>query len=235
MKKTSLEYRIVALPEFRYWNLLPLGILLTAMMVLIGTVIYNHHVIGHLQRTVRELKSELIGISEELKKELLNVEKEVKVKALLDEYPVPLSERTKRMLAKAMITAAEVHELELPLLMALIFRESTFNAYAVSPTGALGLMQVLPSTARPMAEKIGIRWEGRETLFDPFLNLEIGSAYLSQLMNQFGSEEMALAAYYRGPDYVSRRLSQQTAAAMPYVRHIKDTEERYVVLLQSER
>jgi soluble lytic murein transglycosylase-like protein len=75
--------------------------------------------------------------------------------------------------------------------------ESSFLPDAVSPVGAVGLAQVMPSTAR---------WLGKAgDLTDPDRNLEAGAAYLSRLLDRFdGDIPMALAAYNAGPAAVSR-------------------------------
>jgi soluble lytic murein transglycosylase-like protein len=84
-----------------------------------------------------------------------------------------------------------------PLLMAAVVEtESQFVADAVSPEGAVGLMQLLPSTGR----LYGIR-----DLYDPVANLDAGSRYFAELLRRFhGNPELALAAYNTGPEVVSR-------------------------------
>ncbi|MEM9554950.1 MAG: lytic transglycosylase domain-containing protein [Acidobacteriota bacterium] len=83
-----------------------------------------------------------------------------------------------------------------PLLLASIAEvESRFNPRAVSHRGAVGLVQVLPSTARLAADR----------LFDPEVNLDRGGAYLRYLLERFGGDlELALAGYNAGPNAVRR-------------------------------
>jgi len=87
--------------------------------------------------------------------------------------------------------------LSTPMLLALMARESSFDPEAVSPKGAVGLMQVKPSTAEWMAKK-----EGREpggNLSDPRENILAGMSYLSYLKRKFGGITPALHAYSLGP------------------------------------
>lgn len=93
-----------------------------------------------------------------------------------------------------------------PHLVAAVMREeSAFNPKAVSPTGALGLMQIMPSTGKVVARGLGKkRFEAKE-LFIPDVNIEIGSRYLETLLNRFNNDiVLAVAGYNAGPVAVSR-------------------------------
>ncbi|HCC32929.1 MAG TPA: lytic transglycosylase [Clostridiales bacterium] len=87
-----------------------------------------------------------------------------------------------------------------PILVAAVIRvESRFRADAVSPRGALGLMQVMPETGRWIAAQLGVAPFTPEMLFDPFLNLRMGTWYLAHLWEEFhGDPVLALAAYNGG-------------------------------------
>jgi soluble lytic murein transglycosylase-like protein len=85
--------------------------------------------------------------------------------------------------------AGRRHALDPKLLTAVIRQESGFNPEAVSVAGARGLMQLMPGTAKRY---------GATALHDPGENIAAGSAYLRDLLNQFGSLELALAAYNAG-------------------------------------
>ncbi|WP_347059469.1 transglycosylase SLT domain-containing protein [Blastococcus sp. HT6-30] len=90
--------------------------------------------------------------------------------------------------------AASKHGIDAPLLAAVAQQESGFNSSAVSPAGAQGLMQFMPATARGL---------GVDPL-DPASAIDGAATYLSSLTRQFGSTELALAAYNSGPGTVSR-------------------------------
>ncbi len=93
---------------------------------------------------------------------------------------------------------ARKHRVDGLLLAALVEAESSFLPNAVSPVGAVGLTQVMPTTA----EWLGT---GRGELKDPSANLDVGARYLSRLINRFdGDLELALAAYNAGPTNVLR-------------------------------
>jgi soluble lytic murein transglycosylase len=89
------------------------------------------------------------------------------------------------------------------LLHALTRQESEFNAGAVSPAGARGLMQLMPSTARHVASQHKVKFELRKLTADPAYNVMLGAAFLSRLISSYnGSYVMAVAAYNAGPGRV---------------------------------
>ena len=97
-----------------------------------------------------------------------------------------------------------------PLLVAGLMRqESAFEKAAHSNANAMGLMQLEPETGHRMAHMVRLRYS-QERLFDPDYNIRLGTYYLSQLEKQFGSVEMALAAYNAGEDRVAQWTANQT-------------------------
>lgn len=110
-----------------------------------------------------------------------------------------------RLLQPLLKEAALTHRIDYELLQALIATESAFNASAVSPKGAVGLMQVMPDTGR----RFGLgddRWGPVEyKLADPKTNIRIGARYLRFLLDMFpGKLELALASYNAGEGAVQK-------------------------------
>jgi soluble lytic murein transglycosylase-like protein len=89
-----------------------------------------------------------------------------------------------------LLRACERHGVDPALAAAVAKAESGFNAHAVSPAGAKGVMQLMDSTARAL----GVR-----DPFDPTENIEAGVRLLASLLRQFQDERLALAAYNAGP------------------------------------
>jgi soluble lytic murein transglycosylase len=86
------------------------------------------------------------------------------------------------------------------LVLALMRQESEFYTKAQSPVGALGLMQLMPATAKHSAKRLGIPFNRNRLTEDPDYNIRLGQAYLNELLDQFdGSYILALAAYNAGP------------------------------------
>ncbi len=88
-------------------------------------------------------------------------------------------------------------------------QESSFDAGAVSPSGARGLMQLMPFTAAAVAKQIGVRSSLVSLTSDPAHNMQLGSTYLEQMLRRFsGSLPLAVAAYNAGPERVDEWLAQ---------------------------
>ncbi len=100
------------------------------------------------------------------------------------------------------------NDLDPYLVASLIRQESEFNPGAVSHANALGLMQVLPTTARKLAREERLRRFRPEELLVPAMNLRLGTRYFKELLDHFqGTPEYALAAYNAGSDRVDSWLA----------------------------
>lgn len=120
-------------------------------------------------------------------------------------------------LARVIVEESRRHEIESQLVLAVMHVESRFDPFAVSPVGAMGLMQILPSTGEEVATRLGIHWRGAQTLFDPVANVRLGVAYLRELHSRYGDDtRIALAAYNWGPGRIDRRLRRGNALPEQY-------------------
>ena len=113
---------------------------------------------------------------------------------------------------------AENYGLEPQLVAAVIYQESKFDAGAESPSGAVGLMQLLPSTGQGIADRTGGDAWTPEDLHNPELNIRYGSWYLRHLLDKYGSEALALAAYNAGQANVDRWQAEGGEIGFPETR-----------------
>jgi soluble lytic murein transglycosylase len=120
-----------------------------------------------------------------------------------------LPERQQRRLATAIVREARRNDIDPLLVVAVIRCESSFNNYAVSHVGAMGLMQVMPNTGKYLADKAGFDLRRHTNLFDSETNVELGTAYLADLIQRFGTIERALVAYNAGPGLARRILARR--------------------------
>jgi soluble lytic murein transglycosylase-like protein len=101
--------------------------------------------------------------------------------------------------------AAATHNIDYELLQALIATESGFDTFAVSPKGAVGLMQLMPPTAARYGVTADKQTPIEKKLTDPKTNIKAGASYLRDLIKMFpGQLELAVAAYNAGEGAVQR-------------------------------
>lgn len=98
---------------------------------------------------------------------------------------------------------------ETALLLALIRQESEFRVDAVSRSGARGLMQLMPATARRMSRALGVQHSLRRLTSDPDHNVRLGSEYLARMLARFdGSYILSVASYNAGPSNVEKWIEE---------------------------
>jgi soluble lytic murein transglycosylase len=141
-----------------------------------------------------------------------NIQRVIKI---MTHYNRNMPEFEKYDIASAIYQASvKYSNLDIDLICATITQEtgSTWEPRVVSPAGAMGLMQVMPATARFVAKYERIKWTSEEeVLFNPVSNIRIGCRYLSSLMELFNDCEGALAAYNGGEYRASLWLRQDKA------------------------
>ena len=142
------------------------------------------------------------------------------VVAFLGGLPTGLSAGRREVLARAVIQESVRSGLAVELVLGVILVESSGNTFAVSSAGAIGLMQLRPSTAEAVAAEIGLHWTGPALLFDPVANVQLGVAYLARLMARYGEIKTALAAYNWGPARIAARLRRGEALPVEYASRV---------------
>ena len=112
-------------------------------------------------------------------------------------------------------TEAKVRNINTSWMFAITRQESAFMIQAKSHVGAMGLMQLMPATAKETAQRYGIPMATPRSAVNPNINIQLGAAYLSQVLGQFdGNRVLASAAYNAGPGRVRQWL--RDAKHLPY-------------------
>lgn len=143
--------------------------------------------------------------------------------------PKGLSSRLTPQMQQTVLRAADRFGVDAYLIKAVIHAESAFNPQAVSHKNAIGLMQVLPGTAREM----GLHEQGQmsveQLLKDPRVSIVVGTRYLSEQLRHFGTVELALAAYNAGPGAVKRSGNRvpNYAETRAYIERVKQLQGTY--------
>jgi hypothetical protein len=139
-----------------------------------------------------------VATSEQWSEPVLEHERSLVVESFAREFDIPVG------LAEDIHTAALEADIAPRVAFGLVKAESSFRPKIVSPVGAVGLTQLLPSTARWL-----VPGTTRKDLMQPETNLKVGFKYLHHLIESFdGNEMLALTAYNRGPGTVSKLLKR---------------------------
>ncbi len=130
------------------------------------------------------------------------------------------------------------YDLDAALVAAVIYRESRFDSDARSSSGAIGLMQLLPDTAKGIAVNTGGNRFRVRDLYDPEINVRYGSFYLRRLLRKYDDRRLALAAYNAGQTNVDRWLEEGGGIEFPetraYVDAVLEARELYARVYEDE-
>ena len=183
-----------------------LAFLATSVVVTAGIITARHASSANAEPTLvarasvfsmgdpRALRTELAAAQGELTLVKAQIERADKVIQYSTEYSIPAG------LAGKVFDASMREGIDPELAFRLVRLESEFNAHAVSKTGAIGLTQMMPSTAKMFDKTIT-----RDKLFVADVNLKLGMHYLRSLLDMYsGNVRLALLAYNRGEDAVWR-------------------------------
>ncbi len=134
--------------------------------------------------------------------------------------PLRVNEENRQRFAGDVHRIAAKHRLEPALLHAVISAESSYNPWAVSPKGAMGMMQLMPATA----DRFGV-----SNPYDPLANMNGGARYLRWLLDRFNDPRLAVAAYNAGEGAVQKYGNQipPYAETQNYVVRVMDFYQRY--------
>lgn len=133
-------------------------------------------------------------------------------------YPTPFK--------KLMEKSAEKYELDEAWVYGLIRQESRFIVEARSPVGAMGLMQLMPATAKWVANKLGVKNLRQTQISDINTNIEFGTFYLRTVLNNLGHPVLATAGYNAGPGRARRWRADYNLEGAIYAETIPITETR---------
>lgn len=122
--------------------------------------------------------------------------------------PFPINHANRRRFSRDVARIAQQYRLDPALIHAVISAESGFNPTAVSPAGAIGLMQLMPATAE--------RYRIADP-FDPIANIEGGVRHLRFLLDKFKTIRLALAAYNAGAAAIARNTPPDYLETRRYV------------------
>ncbi len=171
------------------------------------------------EQALEEVRLEISRIyrqAGEFHRSALVVRKNFRLKPL--NADLPEGQKILYALAYPMGNSSLVHQysrqrnLDPALLFGLILEESRYNSQVISVAGARGLMQLLPRTGKQISRRLGVPFT-EDLLFDPDMNIRLGTWYFENLLREFGGKEaLALAAYNAGPQTVRQWMAANPAS-----------------------
>ncbi len=168
--------------------------------------------LNEIHTLVRVQKGEI----QDLRDRNLELKTGVLVRDFLDQERIRLPRTTVDDIATSIARASNRYDLPPEMILAVIRIESAFDINAQSNKGAVGLMQILPSTAQEIAQELRMDWPGEDILRDPQANIEMGAYYLTKLIGQFNNLAVALAAYNHGPGRIAELNDAKAELPMDY-------------------
>lgn len=153
------------------------------------------------------------------------------VRGILRENRTGLGAIEELKLAEVILVESVTNKIDPLFVLALMKTESTFYNWSRSFSGALGLMQILPSTGQELAEELNLKWEGDATLLDPYANVKMGVRYFSKLKRRYKDTETSLTAYNFGPGRVDGEEDTESPAfarkVLSNYRYFKERADYY--------
>ena len=155
------------------------------------------------------------------------MEEKLKILEIIEDYQIGFNEDEITTLTDVIYEESVKFGIDPLLILAVIKTESAFKRYQRSHMGAEGLMQIKPSIGKSIAEKWGIEWPQKRGLWNPDLNVRLGTAYLFELILKFRDVREAIIAYNLG-ETVTREYLYLGAA--PPARYYNTVKKNYLKL-----
>ena len=169
-------------------------------LAMIGVLVKLYYFEDTDNARIAKLARELHGLKSAMNVDSVRQYNIQKIISIIDQYNAKMPTSEKYEIADEIYNmSVKYTNLSVELICATITHESagTWDPEIVSPAGAMGLMQIMPTTGMFVANYEGITWSSAEILFNPFYNIRIGSRYLSSLIESYDVDG-GLAAYNGG-------------------------------------
>ncbi len=154
------------------------------------------------------------------------LQEKVKIANSLEQVTFGLKHDNKKHLVELIYRESQKQNLDPQLIVALIKIESEFKPEALSKAMARGLMQVRFATAQEVAREIGLKLKKSKHLYEPYINIKIGTHYLAKMLKRFDNLELALTAYNMGPTKLKRRMVSKRKFSKRYSRRVLKVYDR---------
>lgn len=158
-------------------------------------------------------------------KRIIDLEEKVQILQVIEDFQIGFTDEEKVELANVISLECNKYDYDPLFLMALILTESSFKRGQVSSVGAQGLMQIRPFVGRSLADKAGVDWEADRTLFEPDLNIQLGSLHLFEMMLKFKDVHKAVISYNLGETALRSRMRLNKPLPKSYLNKVMGNYE----------
>ena len=202
------------------------GVSISRSAAVTGVLLYALHlgIIYVLTQNIQTLEHQVL----DLKRENARMTRRLEVLDVVQHHQRGFSEREVARLVDVIDREGERFGIDPLLILAVILTESEFKRFQISDKGAMGLMQIRPFVGRDLALRRDIEWNEDAGLFDPSLNVRLGTTYLFELILKFNDLTDALAAYAYGETRIRRRRALGSPTPESYSRRVLDRYDRLV-------
>lgn len=153
-------------------------------------------------------------------KKVSELEEKLQIFKAIDDFKIGFTEEEVRRLTDVIYNESKKYQYDPMFVLAIILTESSFKKGQTSHKGAKGLMQVMPFVAEDVAPRVGVQWEGSKTLFEPELNIKLGTFHLFEQILKFGDIKKAIMAYNVGETRLRGLIRQQKQLPAGYLNKV---------------
>lgn len=202
------------------------GLTISKAAAVAGVFLYLLHlgIIQVLMQNVQRLEDRV----QSLERENSALARRLEILNVVDKHQRGFSRAEVARLVSVIDSESRKFAIDPLLILAVILTESEFRRFQVSEKGAVGLMQIRPFVGRDLALRRGITWNEQAGLFDPELNVKLGTTYLFELILKFNDLAYALAAYAHGETQMKEQLRLGRPAPRSYSRRVLSRYETLV-------
>jgi soluble lytic murein transglycosylase-like protein len=201
------------------------GMVISRPVAFILVLIYMIQSLGILYLVYDNYEKERLIFRQQV--QIKELKEKLVIQEIIEDLQSDLGKNEIGRLANAVYEESKKYGYDPLFLLAVIKTESSFKKKAVSDKGAMGLMQMKPSTGSDLALRSGINWQDKYSLFNPKYNVRLGSLYLYELILKFKDIKHAIVAYNLGETETRKRLEADRPLPKMYVKRVLSTYQEF--------
>lgn len=156
-------------------------------------------------------------------KRIAELEEKLQLYKVIEDFQIGFTKEETGQLTSVIYDESKKYHYDPLFLVSVIVTESSFKKHEVSDSGAVGLMQLRSLAGSSVADKAGVPWKGRQTLFQPEANIRLGCAYLFEQILKFKDVKKAVIAYNVGETRLRSIIRENKPMPAQYLSKIAET------------